>query len=703
MKLNFLPLVITILFFVNSSLGQNIEVTHQANGTTLSVPIQSIDSVVFQLSPPPTMKNIYQNNGNILGIAMDDVDSITYIVPNPSILPQVTTSSTIVMSSSSSSSGGDVTGDGGSPVTQRGVCWNIFPNPTIANNFSQNGSGLGVFNHIVQPLLPTTTYYIRAYATNINGTAYGNEVSFTTSAANTSGGLPVVTTTQYNQYSDVGYIDGYTAISGGEITGDGGLAITARGVCWAIGSTPTINNATTNDGAGAGTYTSILTNLQANTNYFVRAYATNDAGTAYGITYNFTTNNYAEVVTDTFDFTTINSDSVDVSGVLIDDGGSPVTQFGICWSLSSSPTILDSVIVLGQDSWGVPLGSFTGTVRAIDFDVSNYYRAYGMNSMGVSYGSVEIFEILGGNIQSIDCVGATLNGTLLEGVAANAVTAEFVYTGGDGGPYNSQTVTSSVVTGLSAELASGGFATGTGTLIYDITGTPNSIGTANFLIEIGGESCLLEISVDENLYPTGTIHCGNPTVVADVTNPSTGKTWMDRDLGASQVAVSITDQNAYGDLYQWGRRSDGHQCRTSSSTSLLSSSDQPVHGEFIWAPNTPYDWRSPQNSNLWQGVNGVNTPCPNGYRLPSEAELTAEVQSWSSENNIGAFASPLKLPSGGYRDSNTSLSNVDEYGVYWSSTVNGGNSCSILLTNFYVTIDSNAPRAHGYSVRCIKD
>ena len=141
---------------------------------------------------------------------------------------------------------------------------------------------------------------------------------------------------------------------------------------------------------------------------------------------------------------------------------------------------------------------------------------------------------------------------------------------------------------------------------------------------------------------------------------------MDRNLGATQVAASSADANSYGDLYQWGRRSDGHQCRTSPTTTTLSSTDQPTHGNFILAPNSPFDWRSPQNTNLWQGVNGTNNPCPSGYRLPTETELNAERLSWSSQNSSGAFASPLKLPVAGFRvSSNGSLFNVGIYGYYW--------------------------------------
>ena len=206
-------------------------------------------------------------------------------------------------------------------------------------------------------------------------------------------------------------------------------------------------------------------------------------------------------------------------------------------------------------------------------------------------------------------------------------------------------------------------------------------------------------------YPPGTVHCsGTPTEVVEVTNPTTGKTWMDRNLGASQAATSTTDSDAYGDLYQWGRAADGHQCRNSLTTSTLSSTDQPGNGDFITSNSgNDYDWRSPQNDNLWQGVNGINNPCPSGYRIPTEAELDAERLSWSSNNSAGAIASPLKLPvAGGRSFSNGSLLNVGARGNYWSSAVSGANS------RFLIFYSTNAQmgfsyRAYGYSVRCIKD
>ena len=189
----------------------------------------------------------------------------------------------------------------------------------------------------------------------------------------------------------------------------------------------------------------------------------------------------------------------------------------------------------------------------------------------------------------------------------------------------------------------------------------------------------------------------------DVYNPATGKVWMDRNLGASQVATASDDGQAYGDLYQWGRLPDGHEKRKSGTTSSLSSSNIPGHGDFLISTESPFDWRQPQNHNLWQGANGISNPCPDGYRLPTEAEWEAERDSWNLNNETGAFASPLKLPVAGHRlRENGSLDRVDFFGYYWSGTVNGTSSWSLSFHGFNASVFSGS-RANGHSVRCIKD
>ncbi len=194
----------------------------------------------------------------------------------------------------------------------------------------------------------------------------------------------------------------------------------------------------------------------------------------------------------------------------------------------------------------------------------------------------------------------------------------------------------------------------------------------------------------------------------EVFNPVTGKIWKDRNLGASQVATSSGDAAAYGDLYQWGRATEGHEIRTSSTTSTNATTADPNAGNswdglFITENNSPYDWLTPQVDTLWQGVNGTNNPCATGYRLPTRGEWNKERLSWSSNDAMGAYSSPLKLVLGGGRKGVDGL--VPDAGVrayYWSSSVNG-----VFSKNLYFTIGAASIsyyyRNEGYSVRCIKD
>lgn len=184
---------------------------------------------------------------------------------------------------------------------------------------------------------------------------------------------------------------------------------------------------------------------------------------------------------------------------------------------------------------------------------------------------------------------------------------------------------------------------------------------------------------------------------------SAGQIWMDRNLGASQVATSSTDAAAYGDLYQWGRGADGHQLRGSGITATLSSTDTPVDGNFITVAAAPNDWRDPQNASLWQGVAGTNNPCPAGFRLPTEPESDTERTSWGSSGVAGAFGSPLKLVlAGGRGVLDGTLHSEGSTGYYWTSTVNGSYARSFHFSGVNDLQNSDV-RAEGFSVRCLQD
>ena len=178
---------------------------------------------------------------------------------------------------------------------------------------------------------------------------------------------------------------------------------------------------------------------------------------------------------------------------------------------------------------------------------------------------------------------------------------------------------------------------------------------------------------------------------------------------------------AYGDLYQWGRLADGHEKITWNA----SNSGSPVNGDtttrlnqdvpgdalFVKINTSNYDWRgATQNNNLWQGVSGINNPCPAGFRLPTSAEFQAEINIYGIDNLPEAFASPLKICSAGYRDNATAAMSLtgSSFAYYWTSTINGTNAAGRQFYGTTTTATNAAPilnsgRAEGFSVRCIKD
>jgi len=180
-----------------------------------------------------------------------------------------------------------------------------------------------------------------------------------------------------------------TASSGGSITDNGGAAVTARGVCWNTSPNPTTANSYTSDGAGTGSYTSLLTGLTAYTTYYYRAYAVNSYGTAYGEEYSFTTLAPVLPTVTTTIASSITSSSTTSGGNVIENGGASVTNRGVCWSTSPNPTIANSYTTDGSG-----MGSFTSSLTGLDALTTYYYRAYAMNYIGVNYGVEYSFTTL---------------------------------------------------------------------------------------------------------------------------------------------------------------------------------------------------------------------------------------------------------------------------------------------------------------------
>jgi uncharacterized repeat protein (TIGR02543 family)/uncharacterized repeat protein (TIGR01451 family) len=238
------------------------------SGATFGAPVTIATADYFSLGLNRYYGDIvavYQTGGQIFS----NVYSNEILQP-----PNVLTADVSDIGTTSATCGGEVTSDGGSDVLGRGVCWSAAADPTITDAHTSDGAGTGSFVSVLTPLTASTTYHVRAYATNALGTAYGADEEFTTLAVASA---PTVTTTSATLAGTTGFD------AGGNVTDDGGDTVTARGVCYGTSPDPDIaGDDYTADGTGTGEFTSNLTGLAENTHYYFRAYATNGAGTSYG-------------------------------------------------------------------------------------------------------------------------------------------------------------------------------------------------------------------------------------------------------------------------------------------------------------------------------------------------------------------------------------------------------------------------------------
>lgn len=201
--------------------------------------------------------------------------------PDNISIPTVITNAVTSITDSSAKSGGNIIEDGGNSILTRGICWSTLPNPSVSNSKTIDGSGTGKFNSVMTGLTDNTTYYVRAYATNVKGSGYGATLTFKTAFG--SKYLPALTTTPVSSITDS------SANSGGNITSDAGSNVISRGICWSTSQPPTIADHKTTDGMGTGNFSSHLNMLNDTTIYYIRAYGTNANGTGYGNTVSFKT------------------------------------------------------------------------------------------------------------------------------------------------------------------------------------------------------------------------------------------------------------------------------------------------------------------------------------------------------------------------------------------------------------------------------
>ena len=345
---------------------------HKSTDDTLAV----LDVVDLQ---PNTQYYVRAYAMNKMGIAYSE--EVVFTTLKQVVLPTVTTASVTSVTETSAVTGGNVTSDGNASVTERGVVYATTQNPTTANTKVASGSGTGSFVCNLSGLQPNTKYYVRAYAVNSKGTAYGEEITFIT---NKSISLPIVTTAAVTSVTET------SAVTGGNVTSDGNASVTERGVVYSTNPNPVITNLSNTIrpcGSGTGEFTYTITGLQANTKYYVRAYAKNDAGTAYGEEISFTTNKQVVLPTvTTTSATSVTETSAVTGGNVTSDGNATVTERGVVYATTQNPTTANTKVASGSGT-----GSYTCNLSGLQPNTTYYVRAYAINSKGTAYGTQVTF------------------------------------------------------------------------------------------------------------------------------------------------------------------------------------------------------------------------------------------------------------------------------------------------------------------------
>jgi hypothetical protein len=291
-------------------------------------------------------------------------------IANVRLEPTLATANTLDVTSESATVVGYVIAEGDG-FTERGICYNTSATPTIDNNTKvyTEDTPNATYYVTLSGLNYATKYYARAYATGEDGTVYGEDVTFTTLPV-----VPFLTTAALTE------ITGNSAIGGGEVTGNGGAEVTVYGIVYGTEANPTTANNKTEDGEGVAAFESTLADLSGNTMYYVRAYATNSAGTGYGAQVTFTTLVDLPKVTTTA-VTEVTKTTAVSGGEVTDNGGAEITARGLVWSMNAEPTIADNLI-----DGGTGIGAFVSNMADLEKYTTYNVRAFATNSAGTAYG-----------------------------------------------------------------------------------------------------------------------------------------------------------------------------------------------------------------------------------------------------------------------------------------------------------------------------
>lgn len=627
------------------------------------------------------MKQIIKMKKNTISIYIISILFIAFFACEKDVekvtLPKVTTASVDEITNTSARIGGKVEFDGGAKVTDRGIYWGTSTKPDSTGTKLEIGTETGVFYDTLTGLTQGVKYYVKAYATNSLGTAYGVETFFTTQIF-----TPTITTLAVTDVTPS------SATVGGNITDDGGFEVTQRGIYWGTDTNAVLTGKKVLLGSGIGEFTTSLTGLSKGITYYVIPFATNIKGTSYGEEISFSTENEIPTVYTTT-VSGITGYSATVGGNVSVDGGSEVTERGIYWGTSTSPQTSGTQFIIGSGT-----GIYSDSLGNLDPATEYYVVAYATNSLGTAYGDEKTFTTLGEvpTVSILEYLDLTSTGVTLQGlVSANdlstVVTFEYgttdaygSYVTADNSPVteNDDTVTGTI-TGLTPETV----------YHYRITAV-NDLGT---------------VSTEDSTFTT--VITGITGTVDDID----GNTYQTIGIGYQEWMTENLKTTKYNN------GSDIPLIENDSAWEATSSAG------FCWYNNDSSSYKDVYGGLYnWEAVNTGNL-CPTGWHVPTNDELTELVDYLGSANEAGGLlketgTSHWKSPNtgatdqysftalpGGKRDDLGSFSFMTIDGNWWTST-----SYSALYANYiYMLYDypnsfqAYIKKKYGLSVRCVKD
>jgi len=612
--------------------------------------------------------------------------------PSTATLPTVTTAGITGITPSTATGGGEVTGDGGSTVTARGVCWSTSPNPTTVDSYTSDGNGTGAFVSNLIDLIPGTPYYVRSYATNFIGTAYGNEVTFTT--------LPF----------------SFTCASSITISH-------VAGAVAPVNKTVTYNIVTNIPGETLKCW--IASNLGADHQATAKDDAT-EASAGWYWQFNRKQGYKHDGVTRTPNTTWIHPINENSNWVAAND---PCTiELGSGWRIPTNTEWTNVDASGGWTNWNGPWNSALKMHASGDLDFydgslsgrgihGNYWSStqwddgFSLYLLFYNNGSfmTDDFKEMGCSLRCISEASApevpTVSTSPVIDITPTTATGGGNVTADGGAPVTARGVCWSALPNptIADSLTSDG--TGTGAFVSNLTGlTPNtpwyvrayatnSVGTAygdevTFTTLPAAFTCGTSLTIN---HVAGAVAPVNKTVTyGTVTNipGETSKCWITSNLGADHQATAKNDATEASAGWYWQfNRKQGYK-----------------HTGTVRTPNAT--WITPINENSnWMNA---NDPCTielgTGWRIPTYTEWTNVEASGNWTNWNGPWNSALKMHAAGTLDAtNGSLSQRGSFGAYWSNTQAGGYEGFAECFSSGLIVVSMELKATGFSLRCLKE